>query len=71
VGSFNNIDHAELLKLLAERVADKAFLWLIEKWLKAGVLETDGQVVRPEMGTPQGGTISPILAPVYPSVALN
>jgi RNA-directed DNA polymerase len=58
-GYFNNIDHAELLKLLAERVDDKAFLWLIEKWLKAGVLETDGRVIHPETGTPQGGLFHP------------
>jgi len=70
-GYFNNIDHAELLKLLAERVDDKAFLWLIEKWLKAGVLETDGQVIHPETGTPQGGIISPILANVYLHFALD
>jgi group II intron reverse transcriptase/maturase len=70
-GYFNNIDHAELLKLLAERVDDKAFLWLIEKWLKAGVLETDGQVTHPETGIPQGGIISPILANVYLHYALD
>lgn len=70
-GYFNNIDHAELLKLLAERVDDKAFLWLIEKWLKAGVLETDGRVIHPETGTPQGGIISPILANVYLHFALD
>ena len=70
-GYFNNIDHAELLKLLAVRVDDKAFLWLIEKWLKAGVLEKDGQVIHPETGTPQGGIISPILANVYLHFALD
>jgi len=70
-GYFDNIDHAWLLKMLAERVDDKAFLWLIEKWLKAGVLETDGKVIHPETGTPQGGIISPILANVYLHFALD
>ena len=38
---------------------------LIRKWLKAGVLETDGKILHPETGTPQGGTVSPVLANVY------
>lgn len=64
-GFFDNIDHEKLLEMLAERIDDKAMLWLIEKWLKAGVLETDGSVVHPITGTPQGGIISPLLANVY------
>ena len=46
-------------------------LWLIEKWLKAGVLETDGKVLHPVTGTPQGGIVSPILANVYLHYALD
>ena len=64
-GFFDNINHEWLLKMLAERVDDKSFLWLIEKWLKAGVLDTDGKVLHPETGTPQGGIVSPILANIY------
>lgn len=64
-GFFDNLDHEWLLNLLAERVDDKAFLWLIGKWLKAGVLETDGKVGHPVTGTPQGGIVSPILANIY------
>ena len=70
-GFFDNLDHDWLLKMLAERVDDKALLWLIEKWLKAGVLDTDGKTLRPETGTPQGGIISPILANVYLHFALD
>jgi group II intron reverse transcriptase/maturase len=70
-GFFDNIDHDWLLKMLAERVDDKSFLWLIEKWLKAGVLETDGKVLHPVTGTPQGGIVSPILANVYLHFALD
>jgi RNA-directed DNA polymerase len=44
---------------------------LIKKWLKAGVLDTDGKVLRPESGTPQGGIISPMLANVYLHYALD
>ena len=70
-GYFDTIDHAWMLEMLAERVDDKALLWLIEKWLKAGVLDTDGKVVHPATGTPQGGIISPILANVYLHFALD
>jgi retron-type reverse transcriptase len=38
---------------------------LIVKWLKAGVMETDGSVTHPATGTPQGGVISPVLANIY------
>lgn len=64
-GYFNNIDHDWMLKMLELRVDDKPFLRLVGKWLKAGVLEEDGTVDKPEKGTPQGGSISPILANVY------
>jgi group II intron reverse transcriptase/maturase len=70
-GFFDNLNHDELLKMLAERVDDKALLWLIGKWLKAGVLDTDGKTLHPETGTPQGGVISPILANVYLHYALD
>lgn len=64
-GFFNHIDHDMLLEFIAKRVDDKRFLRLISKWLKAGILEEDGKVVQPEEGTPQGGSISPILANIY------
>ena len=64
-GFFNNINHEWLIKMLEQRVNDKAFTGLIKKWLKAGVMETDGNVIHPVTGTPQGGIISPILANIY------
>jgi RNA-directed DNA polymerase len=64
-GFFDNIEHGWLVRMLKERMEDGAFLRLIQKWLKAGVLDTDGQVLHPATGTPQGGSISPILANVY------
>lgn len=70
-GFFDNIDHDWLLKMLAARVDDKSFLWLIGKWLKAGVLETDGKVLHPVTGTPQGGIVSPVLANIYLHFALD
>ena len=70
-GFFDNIDHAWMMRMLAERIEDRALLWLIKKWLKAGVLDTDGQVLHPVTGTPQGGIISPILANVYLHYAVD
>jgi retron-type reverse transcriptase len=40
-------------------------LSLSSKWLKAGIVEEDGEIQYPEEGTPQGGSISPILANIY------
>lgn len=62
---FDMIDHEKLMAILEERIDDRPFLRLIRKWLKAGVLEEDGQVLHPETGSPQGGCISPILANIY------
>jgi len=70
-GFFTNMDHDWLLKMLGLRIDDSAFLGLIEKWLKAGILETDGRVIHPDTGTPQGGVISPVLANVYLHYALD
>lgn len=61
---FDSIDRAKLRELLARRVTDGVVRKLIDKWLKAGVLEA-GQLFYPEAGTPQGGVISPCLANVF------
>ncbi len=70
-GFFDNMNHEWIIKMLGERVNDRAFLRLIKKWLKAGILHKDGQVVHPVTGTPQGGIISPILANIYLHYALD
>jgi group II intron reverse transcriptase/maturase len=70
-GFFNHIDHDILLEMIAKRVDDKRFLRLIRKWLNAGILEEDGVIAYPEEGTPQGGSISPILANIYLHYALD
>lgn len=64
-GFFDHIDHGWMVRMLEERIADRPLIRLIVKWLKAGVMETDGSVVHPATGTPQGGVISPILANIY------
>jgi RNA-directed DNA polymerase len=64
-GFFDHLQHDKLLQMLERRIGDGALLRLIRKWLKAGILEEDGRVIHPELGTPQGGVISPVLANVY------
>jgi RNA-directed DNA polymerase len=64
-GYFDNMDHERLVEMLEERIDDRALIRLIKKWLKAGILDTDGKVIHPVTGTPQGGIVSPILANVY------
>lgn len=70
-GFFDHIDHTQLLDMLMQRIDDKPLLKLIQRWLKAGILDTTGQVLQPLSGTPQGGIISPILANVYLHYALD
>ncbi|MBE3101520.1 MAG: group II intron reverse transcriptase/maturase [Firmicutes bacterium] len=64
-GFFDHINHQWLLKMLEERIDDKPFIHLITKWLKAGILSTDGKILHPVTGTPQGGIVSPLLANIY------
>ena len=64
-GFFDHINHDWLMEMLSQRINDRPFLGLIRKWLKAGILDTDGKVIHPVSGTPQGGIVSPILANVY------
>jgi RNA-directed DNA polymerase len=61
---FDTLDHEHLRQMLQKRVRDGVLLRLIGKWLNAGVL-TEGELTRPESGSPQGGVISPLLANIY------
>lgn len=61
---FGSINHQCLREFLDRRIRDGVIRKMIDKWLKAGVLE-NGQVMYPTEGTPQGGTISPLISNVY------
>jgi group II intron reverse transcriptase/maturase len=63
-GYFDAIHHEYLMELIGHRIGDKRILRLIRKWLNAGVLE-DGTLKQAKEGTPQGATISPLLANIY------
>jgi retron-type reverse transcriptase len=54
-GFFDSIDHGWLMRFLEHRIADRTILRLIQKWLSAGAMA----------GTPQGATVSPVLANVF------
>ena len=61
---FDTLKHEWLLKFIEHRIGDRRILRLIQKWLKAGVLE-EGKRICTELGTVQGGSISPLLANIY------
>ena len=65
-GFFDNLSHTAIMRELSAEVADGNILRLVEKFLKAGVME-GGRLQRPQKGTPQGGVASPLLA----NIALN
>jgi RNA-directed DNA polymerase len=61
---FTGLDQSWLVKFLEHRIADKRVLRLIQKWLRAGVIE-DGEWSETEEGTAQGASVSPLLANVF------
>jgi len=61
---FDSVDHQWLLRMIAHRIADRRILRLIRLWREAGVLE-EGSWSPTEEGTPQGSSVSPLLANVY------
>ncbi len=63
-GFFDNVEHGWMMKLLEDRIQDSNLLRLIQRFLKAGVIEA-GVEYETDTGTPQGGIISPTLANVY------
>jgi len=65
-GFFDNIPHSVIMTGLAKVVADGNILGLVERFLRAGVME-NGVFKPTNVGTPQGGVISPLLA----NIALN
>ena len=61
---FDKLQHYWLVRFVEHRVGDKRVIRLIQKWLRAGVVE-DGRWFQTEEGSPQGSVISPILANLY------
>ena len=61
---YDTLDQGWLVKFIEHRIADRRVVHLIQKWLKAGVLE-EGKRIQSEIGTVQGGSISPLLSNIY------
>ena len=61
---FTGLDQSWLVRFLEHRIADRRVLRLIQKWLRAGVIE-DGSWTASDEGTPQGASVSPLLVNVY------
>lgn len=63
-GFFDNVDHEWMIKFLEHDIADKKFIEIIKKFLKAGIME-NGKYLESDRGTPQGNGASPVLANIY------
>jgi RNA-directed DNA polymerase len=61
---FDTVEHRHIRSFLDQRVRDGVLRRAVDKWLKAGVLE-EGSVRRTEVGSPQGGVVSPLLSNIY------
>jgi RNA-directed DNA polymerase len=64
-GFFDNISHEWMMKMLKHHTQEKWVLLYAERWLKAGIEQADGSIASREIGTPQGGVISPLFANLY------
>ena len=63
-GFYDAVDHEWLVKFVEHRIGDERVVRHIKKWLNAGVLE-DGKRTQTTVGTPQGSSVSPVLANIY------
>jgi retron-type reverse transcriptase len=68
---FNTIPHQELMNILKKRIADRRFLDLVRRLLTGEILKASGEEVATEVGTPQGGIASPVLANIYLNEVLD
>jgi group II intron reverse transcriptase/maturase len=65
-GFFDNIVHEWMERMLEQRIADRSFIRLIKKWMKAGIIDELKEIIlHPEKGTPQGSIVSPVLSNIY------
>ena len=70
-GFFDTIDHELMMKAVRFYCQDKWILLYVERWLKAGIVQQDGNYIDRLTGTPQGGVISPLLANIFMHVCFD
>jgi RNA-directed DNA polymerase len=63
-GFFDHVSHTHLVRFLEHRIADPKLLRIVQRFLKAGIMD-DGVFTASEEGTPQGGLVSPVLSNIY------
>jgi RNA-directed DNA polymerase len=63
-GFFDHVNHGWLIKMIQHRISDTKILRLIQRFLKAGIIE-EGKLQKTVEGVPQGGSLSPLLANIY------
>lgn len=68
---FDSIDHQMLLKAVGHYCKDRWVTLYIERWLKAGIEQENGERIDRITGTPQGGVISPLLANIFMHVCFD
>lgn len=62
---FNSIPHRKLMRILTKRITDRRFKGLLGRFLKVGIIDQSGRLTMPEVGTPQGSIMSPVLANIF------
>ncbi len=62
---FNTIPHKKLMRIIGKRISDNRFKGLIGRFLKGDLINSEGEKLPSELGTPQGSTMSPVLANIY------
>jgi RNA-directed DNA polymerase len=70
-GFFDNLDHELMMKAVRFHTQEKWIHLYVERWLKAPLQQKDGQLVKRDKGTPQGGVISPLLANIFMHHAID
>ena len=64
-GAFDNVDHKLMMKAVKHHTGCRWTILYIERWLKASIRMSSGEIVERDKGTPQGGVISPLLFNLY------
>lgn len=64
-GFFDTLDHELMMKAVRFHTGEKWIHLYVERWLKAPLQRSDGELIKRDCGTPQGGVVSPLLANIY------